>query len=104
MNYKLNQHNPIEMLRISEKMSQEQFAEKLGFTNKGQYAHHMRNFTRELINKVNAVYGTDMTMDVINYLKCENRRLDKLCKELSKLSSNEQKNQGQQQVDSDWRA
>lgn len=104
MNYKLSENNPLEMMRIGEKMSQDEFAFKLGFLNKAQYIHHMRNFTRMIIDKVKTVYSIDLTMEIINYLKCENRRISKLCKELSKQALKTTDNEEQHPVDSDWKA
>ena len=75
MNYKLNENNPIEMIRFFKKLSQGNFATELGYPNKAQYSYHMKKFTQDIIEKVKKTYGQDITMDIINYLKNSNRNL-----------------------------
>ncbi len=67
---KLNkiEHNPIEMIRINLKMTQKDFALKLGYQNKDQYAYHANRFTIEIIEKIKNHYNIDITKDVISYL------------------------------------
>ena len=84
MNYKINEMNPIEAIRMSERISQMDFAEKLGYSNKDNYSYHMRNFTQDIIQKVSVAYDRDITMDIINHLKFECRKLKKLNKVLEK--------------------
>ncbi|MDP8267774.1 MAG: hypothetical protein P9L97_03495 [Candidatus Tenebribacter davisii] len=84
MNYKIIEQNPLEAIRLTERISQAQFSVKLGYPNKHQYSHHMRNFTQDIIDKVLAVYDRDITMDIINHLKFECRKLKKLNKVLEK--------------------
>jgi len=84
MDYKTNKDNPIEFIRVTERMSQVQFSVKLGYPNKHQYCHHMRNFTLDIIQKVSVVYDRDITMDIINHLKFKCRKLEKLNKVLEK--------------------
>ena len=91
MNYKLKNNNPIEMIRMAENVNQKDFSEKLGYLSKDLYTYHMRQFTSEIVTKVKNVYGRDLTMEIINHLKCENRRLKQqylaIKKELDKASS-----------------
>ncbi len=61
--------NPIEMIRINEKISQKEFAEKIGYSNKDQYAYNVKEFTLDIIQKIQAVYGINISMDIISYLK-----------------------------------
>ncbi len=72
--------NPIERLRMIEEVSQKNFAVKLGYSNKDNYSYNMRNFTEDIIAKIQSVYDRDITMDIINHLKCENRKLKKQLK------------------------
>jgi len=67
---KLNkiEHNPIEMIRINLKMTQKDFAQKLDFQNKDQYAYHANRFTIEIIEKIKTHYNIDITQDIISYL------------------------------------
>ncbi len=96
MNYKLNEQNPIEMIRISEKESQKNFAIKLGFSGKDQYRYHMNQFTKEIIDKMKKVYDQDLTIEIINYLKYENRSLMKK----NKLSKHELKRKDLESISS----
>ena len=84
MNYKINEMNPLEAIRLTERISQKDFAAKLGYPNKGQYSHHMRNFTQDVIDKVHSVYDRDITMDIINHLKFNCRKLKKQLKAVKK--------------------
>jgi len=77
MNYKINKMNPIEAIRMAERISQKDFAVKLGYSSKDRYSHHMRNFTQDIIDKVQDVYNRDVTMDIINHLKFKCRQLQK---------------------------
>ncbi len=85
--------NPIEAIRMNERISQTDFSVKLGYPNKHQYIYHVRNFTLDIIQKINAIYERDITMDIINHLKCEIRSLKKqnkvIKKELDKTRSND---------------
>ena len=87
MNYKLNEYNPIEEIRITERMSQEGFAKKLGYDNTAQYSYHVKQFTQDIIGKVNIIYDRDLKTEVINHLKFENRKLKKQIKFLTKRVS-----------------
>ena len=80
MNYKLNEYNPIEMIRIAENISQQEFGTKLGYPNKAKYIYNMREFTSDIIEKVKKTYDRDITKDIINHLKCESRKLKKQMK------------------------
>jgi len=44
--------NPIELIRLSEKLTQQEFAEKLGYKEQGTYAYHRNQFTADIIAKI----------------------------------------------------
>jgi len=67
--------NPIEMLRIAEKLSQKKFAEKLGYRSKDQYSYHSKEFTKDIIVRVYNIYGIDIVPDIISFLKNEVKSL-----------------------------
>ena len=81
MNYKINEMNPIEAIRMAERISQQEFAVKIGYPGKDRYQHHMRNFTQDIIEKVRNVYDRDLTIEVINHLKYKCRQLSKQLKQ-----------------------
>ena len=89
MNYKTNEQNPIEMIRLSEQKNQADFAQKLGFEDKSQYSYHMRNFTPDIIEKINALYDRDLSNEIINHLKFKIRKLKKQIKDSSKINKND---------------
>lgn len=80
--------NPIELIRLSEKLTQQEFAEKLGYNEQGTYAYHRNQFTADIIAKIQSVYDRDMNADIIAYLRAEVR---KLTKELKAVTSLEKK-------------
>lgn len=85
--------NPIELIRLSEKTSQEDFAEKLRFSGKDNYRYHAVRFTPRIIKVIRELYDVDLTADVIDYLRNEIRSLKKDVKALKK-SLKEEKHSG----------
>jgi len=88
MNPKWQKINPVELIRMSEKTSQAEFAEKLGFNSKDNYRNHMTRFTKRIIGKINEIYGVDITEEIIIYLHHEIRKFKKQNKELRKYLKN----------------
>jgi hypothetical protein len=84
MNYKINEMNPIEAIRMAERISQKAFAVKLGYKSKDNYQYHMRNFTQDIVDKVKVVYDRDVTLEIINHLKFKCRKLQKQLKQQKK--------------------
>jgi len=84
MNYKWNKQNPIEFIRMTERLSQQDFGTKLGYPNKAQYCYNMREFTQDIIEKIKNTYGRDITNDIITYLKFKCRNLRKQIKQCTK--------------------
>ena len=93
MNYKWKKENPIEMIRMAEKMSQKDFARKLGYPNKDQFKYHMRNFTDDIIGKIIKIYDQDLRMEIINFLKFELRNLKKQIKTPKRKTANVDSNE-----------
>ena len=89
MNYKISEINPIEAIRLAERISQKDFAKNLGYPNKDRYTHHMRNFTQDVIDRVKAVYDRDIAMEIINHLRYKCRELQKQLKQTNKLSKSD---------------
>lgn len=78
---------------MAEKTSQAIFADKLGFSSKDMYRHHMLQFTAKIRYIIKEEYGVDITDDVISYLRNEIRQLEKENEALKK-SLKEEKNSG----------
>lgn len=76
---RINNHenDPIEMLRLSNKMTQKEFAKKIGYSKKYQYRYNFKNFTKDVIDKIKNEYDFDITMDIIKHLKTKIRGLER---------------------------
>lgn len=61
--------NPIELFRAKQELSQQEFAEKLGYTSAGSYRQHRNTFSRDILGRISELYGTDLRDEVICHLR-----------------------------------
>jgi len=69
VNAQLKKVNPIELYRIKQELSQAEFAERLGYTNAGNYRSHCKRFSANILRKINDEFGVDLRAKVISHLQ-----------------------------------
>lgn len=77
--------NPIELLSFRQGLDRKEFALKLGYDHIHNYAHHVKNFTPDILKRIKECFGVDLSTEVIAYLKWQLRKTSS--KQLSKPKS-----------------
>lgn len=68
MNINFKNENPIEMLRIKNNMTQNEFATALKYSNVAKYAYHKNVFSEDIRQRIKDIYSVDLTSAIIAYL------------------------------------
>lgn len=83
MNIKHHNVHPVEWLRLQQRLTQSDFAQKLGLDGLGQYQRYLKSCHKKLLLNIIDEYGLDLSHDVISYLNGQIRVLRMQLKNLS---------------------